>query len=282
MPGGRTEEEAVRAALVACGMRLDARGLVAGSSGNLSARLDDGTILATPTGRALRSLAPGDLIACHASGEPLPDVGRPTSELPLHLAAYRTRPDIRFVVHAHPTYCVAWSKIGRLFPLDTVGAMESLGPIGWTPYAPSGSERLAALCAEAFGRGIDTVVMERHGLSSVASDLDTAYARTDLAEQTARIEFAASLLRAAKGRTMPSERPVFPHDDLRSGSEHPEYHSALDAFASEYAAERPDRTKLHEHAERARGFPSVAEPFERWWHDPRTQGFLADLNAAGL
>jgi L-fuculose-phosphate aldolase len=192
-----TQAEA-RDLIVAYSARLYARGLVAGNSGNVSLRLADGTIVVTPTGVSLRSLEPRELVACAPDGTPLAGQGRPTSELPLHLAAYRVRSDIECVIHTHPTYCVGWSKTGALFPLDTVGAIESLGPIAWTRYAKSGTQELADICSEAFAHDVDTIVMERHGLSSVAASLESAFIRTDLAEQTAHIEFAAFLLRASK------------------------------------------------------------------------------------
>lgn len=170
------------------------RGLVAGNSGNISVRLDDGTLLVTPSGVSLRELEPEDLVATDPTGVPLDGAGRPTSELPLHIAAYRVRPDARCVIHTHPTYCVAWSKTGGIFALDTVGAIESLGSILWTPYARSGTHELAEICSHAFATPCDTIVMANHGLSCLAGDLETAFVRTDLAEQTARIEFAARVL----------------------------------------------------------------------------------------
>ena len=187
-------EAQVRAEIVLYGALLWQRGLVAGSSGNVSVRLGDGTIVVTPAGRALRDVQADELVRTDAAGVPLAAGARPTSELPLHVAAYRVRPDIRCVVHTHPVYCTAWSKTGALFPLDTVGAMESLGPIRFTAYAKSGTRELAEICSEAFAAGADTIVMERHGLSSAAATLETAFLRTELAEQTARIEFAAKLL----------------------------------------------------------------------------------------
>jgi L-fuculose-phosphate aldolase len=191
-------EAAARAEIASYCARLYERGLVAGNSGNVSLRLADGTLVVTPTGVSLRALDPRELVACAADGTPLAGQGRPTSELPLHLAAYRVRPDIACVIHTHPTYCVGWSKTGGLFPLDTVGAIESLGTIAWTRYAKSGTQELADLCSAAFAGNVDTIVMERHGLSSVAPSLEAAFIRTDLAEQTAQIEFAAILLRASK------------------------------------------------------------------------------------
>lgn len=192
-PGEHTEAQ-VREEIVIYGALLWRRGLVAGSSGNVSVRLGDGTLIVTPAGRALRDLRPDDLVRTSPEGEPLGTGLRPTSELPLHVAAYRVRADVRCVVHTHPAYCTAWSKTGALFPLDTVGAMESLGTIRFTAYAKSGTRDLAEICSAAFAAGADTILMERHGLSSAATTLETAFLRTELAEQTAQIEFAAKLL----------------------------------------------------------------------------------------
>ena len=190
----RVTQTEAREALVAVCARLWQRGLVAGSSGNVSLRFDDGTIVVTPAGRSLRALGAADLVAVAPDGRPLDANERPTSELPLHLAAYRVRPEIRCVVHTHPTYCVGWSKTGALFPLDTVGAIESLGRIAFTRYARSGTLELAERCGSAFAAGHDTIVMERHGLSSIGATLEEAVLRTELAEQTAQIEFVAALL----------------------------------------------------------------------------------------
>lgn len=291
------DEVAARAAIVAYGRRLYERGLVAGSSGNISVRLDDGTLVVTPTTRSLGSLEPDDLVRCGADGTSLDARRRPTSELPLHVAAYRVRPEVRCVIHTHPTYCVGWSKTGALFPLDTVGAIESLGPIAFTRYARSGTQELADLCADAFAAEVDTIVMERHGLSSVAADLETAFQRTDLAEQTAQIEFAAFVLRTSNAVTsMTNEpnaanavppasgaRPDLPLGDLRSAAgDEPGAHEALDTFHTEFSSASPDPARLGEHAERLRGFASLAGPFERWWLDPRVQAFVAEIGATGI
>jgi len=271
-----------RDAIVAYAALLWKRALVAGNSGNLSVRLDDGTLLVTPTGVSLRALGVDDIVRTSADGTPLDAGRRPTSELPLHLAAYRVRPEIRCVVHTHPTYCVAWSKTGGLFPCDTVGAIESLGSIAWTRYARSGTAELADICSEAFARPVDTVVMARHGLSCVAGDLETAFIRTDLAEQTAHIEHAARTLAAANESRMSDPREPLPYDDLHAAAGDDAARAALSDFHGEYASTAPDATRLHAHAERVRGFDAVAGPFERWWLSPRVQAFVSELNATGL
>ena len=151
--------------------------------------MDDGTLLVTPSARSIGDLRPSDLVALTPSGTPRDRAGVPTSELPLHLAAYRARADIACVVHTHPTMCVVWSKTGAIFPRDTVGASETLRNCAWTPYLPNGTEELAAVCAEQFAAGVDVVMMERHGLSVVSANLDDAFLQTDLAEEAARIAY---------------------------------------------------------------------------------------------
>ena len=100
-------EQAVRDNLVRWGKSLFERGLTAGSSGNMSVRLDDG-FLFTPTNSCLGYLEPDtisklDLSGKHVSGDP------PTKELPLHFGFYDNRPASRAVVHLHSTYATALS-----------------------------------------------------------------------------------------------------------------------------------------------------------------------------
>lgn len=170
------------------------RRLVTGTSGNVSVRLEDGDILVTPAQVSLRTAGENDLVRTSPRGVPQNASQRASSELPLHLAAYAARPDIAAIIHTHPTFCVVWSKTGRVFERDTVGARESLGEVGWVPYAPPGSEVLAQSAAAQFAHGIDTVLMERHGLSAAAGDLERAFVATDLAEEAARIAFLSKFL----------------------------------------------------------------------------------------
>ena len=88
---------------------------------------------------------------------------------------------------------MVWSKTGAIFPQDTVGARETLGPVAWTAFLPAGSAELAALCAGEFQRGFDTVLMERHGLSAIGKNLEAAFVLSDLAEEAARIAYFSRL-----------------------------------------------------------------------------------------
>jgi len=200
-------EDDARAQIVRYAARLWNRRLVTGTSGNVSVRLENGDVLVTPARRALAELEPLDVVRVDARGRAYDDSRHPSSELPLHLAAYAARGDARCVVHAHPTFCVVWSLWGQLFPQETVGARETLGPVAWTPYRPTGTAELAEVCRDAFSRGFNTVLMERHGLSSVGPDLEVAFLLADQAEEAARVAYYASLRAVGSGKnTEVSER----------------------------------------------------------------------------
>jgi L-fuculose-phosphate aldolase len=191
-------EDDARALIVAYAQRLWDRRLVSGTSGNVSVRLDDGDVVVTPASRCLAGLSARDVVRVDAAGSPHDASQRPTSELPLHLAIYARRTDVRCVVHVHPTFCVVWSVLGCVFPRETVGARETLGEVAWTPYRPAGSQELADLCGEAFARGVDVVMMERHGLSAVGAQLENAFVLVDQAEEAACVAYFAEVGKTLK------------------------------------------------------------------------------------
>ena len=178
--------------MIDLGRALWERRLVSGSSGNLSARLEDGTVLMTPPGVSLRALKAKDLVLTDPSGNSRNKEQRPTSEFHLHVAAYQTREDITVAVHTHPTFCVIWSKHNSTLPRDTVGARETLRDVVVAPYQPPGSIALADQVGIAL-REVDNVLMERHGFLAVSSSFEDAFLQTDLAEEAARIAYFSRL-----------------------------------------------------------------------------------------
>jgi ribulose-5-phosphate 4-epimerase/fuculose-1-phosphate aldolase len=184
-----------RAALIRCCRALWKRGLVSGSSGNVSARLDDGTILITPTRKALGLLREEDLVRIGPSGAAL-DGGKPSGEWRLHVAAYDARPQILAVVHTHPTFCVVWAGEDRLFPRETVASTESLAAMALVAYHPTGTQELADATRDALRDGTPLALLVRHGLVAVSDDIDEAYVQTDLAEECAKVAYYSALFRA--------------------------------------------------------------------------------------
>ncbi|HTX02770.1 MAG TPA: class II aldolase/adducin family protein [Candidatus Acidoferrales bacterium] len=181
-----------REQIVGCAHALWDRGLVTGSSGNISARLDDGDLLITPTRKALGFLRKSDLVRIDMDGKSRKD-GKPSSEWRLHVAAYAARTDIEVVVHTHPTFCVVWSGEDRLFPRETVASMESLRAMKLVPFHPNGTQALADATRDALADGTPLALLARHGLVAVSREMEDAYVQTDLAEECAKVAYFSGL-----------------------------------------------------------------------------------------
>jgi L-fuculose-phosphate aldolase len=194
-------DEALRTALCAAGRRLWERDLNGAGEGNLSARRADGTFLVTPSGVSKGTLAPGDLLVVDAEGQVLAGHGRPTTELGMHLAAYRARPDIAAVVHAHPITALALTVSGVGWPGDIVPeAAVTLGPVAVAPFAVPGTAEVPESLAP-FLATHDVFLLVRHGALSLGGTLSEAVDRMETLERVARIAAAARAL----GRCQPLE-----------------------------------------------------------------------------
>lgn len=203
---GALDEPAQRSALARCAELLWQRKLVTGTSGNLSVRLAPDRFLVTASGTMFDRVDPDMLVAVDGRGRVLDaTAGVPTSELPLHLASYEASAQIHAVIHAHPTYCVVWAGLGRLFPLDTVAAKESLGAVSWVPYFEPGSAQLGAAVQTALAGDAAVAIMERHGAVAVGPTLESALAKIDLAEECAKVAFLTLV-----GRTFAAAAAIEP------------------------------------------------------------------------
>jgi ribulose-5-phosphate 4-epimerase/fuculose-1-phosphate aldolase len=125
-----SEASTLREDICVLGKSLFDRGLTCGSSGNISARLSDGSILVTPTGRALGFLDPAqishlDADFTHLSGD------APTKETPLHSAFYETRTGTGAVVHLHSTHSVAMSMLPDTDPDNVLPPLTPIRSCGW-------------------------------------------------------------------------------------------------------------------------------------------------------
>jgi len=184
----------LQAAMLEVGRLLWAREFIAGTDGNFSARMDDDHILSTPSGLAKGRLTPNDLVVTDLKGTVISGNHRPSSELRIHLAAYRLRPEIGAVVHAHPKTVVALSlaSIDAMFTAlpETVVA---LGLIGSVPYETPGSPALASEMESAL-ENHDAIVMERHGAITLGRNLFEAYERMETLEHAAQTLHLAQTL----------------------------------------------------------------------------------------
>ncbi len=118
-------------------MMYDRRFIVAGD-GNISIRLDEQTLLATPTTLCKGLLTPDQIVKMDFEGNVSDGEYRPSSEIKMHIAAYQTRPDVQAVVHAHPPISTGFAVAG--IPLDQLSLAEMVVNFGAIP-PPLAQER---------------------------------------------------------------------------------------------------------------------------------------------
>jgi L-fuculose-phosphate aldolase len=175
-------------------------GWVAANDGNVSARLDDGNFIATPTGISKSFITPEKLVKINDKGEILEaNPGyRPSSEIKMHLRCYKDRPDVCGVVHAHPPtatgYAVAGLSLDEYSMIETVIAV---GSVPLTPYGTPSTDEVPNSIAP-YLKDHDVVLLQNHGALAVGCDVMTAYYRMETLELFAKISLTAHLLGGAK------------------------------------------------------------------------------------
>lgn len=178
----------LRKKIVEIGAEMYHRDFISGGAGNISARMPDGNLLITPSGLNKGKLTPDDILVIDLNGKCINNAPncRPSSEVPMHLEAYRQRSDVGAVIHAHPITCVALSLVGiSLQDTYIPEALVMLGPVPTTPYAtPSSTENRDAIAGLIAHH--DAIILAHHGSLTVGRDLDEAYARLEILEHTAK------------------------------------------------------------------------------------------------
>ncbi|MHB1844276.1 MAG: class II aldolase/adducin family protein [Deltaproteobacteria bacterium] len=188
----------LRAELTRASHRLHAAGWVANHDGNLSARLGAGRFLVTPTAVSKALVREDGLLVVDGDGKLVEGRRRPFSELDLHLACYRARPDAAVVCHAHPPAATAFGVAGcPLEPLPLPEAVVSLGAVPTVPLAPprspegvQGVERAAATA--------DAFLVEGNGVFTLGDGVEQALLRMELVEHVAQVLLFARQLGGAR------------------------------------------------------------------------------------
>ena len=193
-------------AIVRAGQRLGARGLIMAAEGNLSIRLGD-QLLVTPSGRRkdeltvedllLVTLDPGRTTDDEGGGEGEPGGGpRPSSDIAVHRAVYRARPDVLAVAHAHLAASLGLTLAGeRPNPDDLPETRLLLPRLPFVPLLPMGSPEIAAAVAAALTEAPEpfatAVLQERHGAVTVGTTMEAAVNRLELVFSTGwQVQFA--------------------------------------------------------------------------------------------
>jgi L-fuculose-phosphate aldolase len=182
--------------IVEVGRRLWLRGYVASNDGNISVRLGPDRLLMTPAGVSKGFMTPDVMVVTDLDGRLVEGAPghRPSSEIQMHLVAYRLRPDVGAVVHAHPPLSTGFAVAG--IPLDRAVLAEVVTTLGSIPIAEYGTpstQELADAVAP-YLRSHDGLLLANHGALALGVDLFAAYYKMETIEHFARISLVARQL----------------------------------------------------------------------------------------
>ena len=161
-------------------------GWVAANDGNVSVRLEDGRILATPTGMSKSFITPEKLVLLDPEGNVL--------EAADGLRCYDKRDDVMSVIHAHPPGATGFAVAHKA--MDMYNMIEDVAVIGAVPLTPYGTPSTVEVpnAIEPYLEAHDVMLLENHGALAVGSDVITAFYRMESLELWAKITINAVIL----------------------------------------------------------------------------------------
>ena len=187
---------AARREICEMGRRIYQRGFVAANDGNLSARIGEDRVLCTPTGVSKGFLTEETLAICDMEGTQVSGPMEISSEIRMHLEAYRLRPDVAAVVHAHPPTATGFAVAG--LDLTECVLPEVIVLLGGVPLAPYGTpggpdifEPMRPLLEK-----YDAVLMANHGAVTLGRSVGEAHFKMETVEHFARIVLVSRQLGA--------------------------------------------------------------------------------------
>lgn len=184
---GPLSEWDAREQICEIGRRLWQRQYVEASAGNLSYRLSDGRILATPTMISKGFMQPDDLVILDRDGNQLAGRRRKTSEILVHLAILANRPDIRCVIHSHAPHATAFAITSGTLPKCIHPEIELfLGEVPIAPYETPGTQRVADSLLP-YVRDYNVFLLASHGLVAAGTGILDAYWKTEIVDAYCRL-----------------------------------------------------------------------------------------------
>jgi L-fuculose-phosphate aldolase len=184
---GQLSEWDARESICEIGRRLWERQYVEASAGNISYRLADGRIVATPTMIAKGFMKPEDLVVLDAEGRQLAGRRNKTSEILVHLVILRNRPDVRCVIHSHAPHATAFAVTSGTLPKCIHPEIELfLGEVPIAPYETPGTQRVADSLLP-YVRDYNVFLLASHGLVAAGTGALDAYWKTEIVDAYCRL-----------------------------------------------------------------------------------------------
>lgn len=182
------QTQVARQKVIECGRELLDRGLVAGTWGNISARVaGKDLIIITPSGRDYRTLSAQDAVVVNSAGTVVEGHFAPSSELPLHMEVYAARPDVKAIVHTHSLFASACAVAHKEIPPIIEDLVQVIGgAVRLADYALPGTEELARNAVKAL-KNYNGVLLANHGVIGCGRSLKEALTACELIEKAARI-----------------------------------------------------------------------------------------------
>ncbi|NPV47968.1 MAG: class II aldolase/adducin family protein [Armatimonadetes bacterium] len=183
-------EAALREAICEIGRRLWQMGMAPANAGNISALLNGGRVLCTPTGVSKGSMRPAELVVVDLAGTVL-DGGAVSSEIGLHLTCYRQRADVGAVVHVHPPAATGFACSPRPLPVEILTeAVCLLGRVPTVPAATPGTTDVSEALQPYLPQAV-AFLLANHGALTLGKDVWEAYFRMEVLEHSAQVALAA-------------------------------------------------------------------------------------------
>jgi L-fuculose-phosphate aldolase len=169
------------------GQRIYNKGFAAGNDGNISYRLGDNQVLCTPTFISKGFMKPDDLCIVDMEGKQLSGKRKRTSEVLLHLAIMKERPDVKSVVHCHPPHATAFAVAHEPIPQCVLPEVEVfLGDVPITKYETPGAQAFADTVLP-FVKKSNVIILANHGTVSFGETVEKAYWWTEILDAYCRI-----------------------------------------------------------------------------------------------
>jgi L-fuculose-phosphate aldolase len=176
------------------GRRLYAKGFAAANDGNITVRLNDREVLCTPTMVSKGFMKPEDICKVDYEGKQLAGSKRRTSEVLLHLAVYKQRPDVHSVVHCHPPHATAFAVAHEPIPKCVLPEVEVfLGEVPMAVYETPGNQKFAETIVP-YLKDCNTIILANHGTVSFGPNVEAAYFNTEIIDAYCKILILARQL----------------------------------------------------------------------------------------
>jgi L-fuculose-phosphate aldolase len=190
----KNNEFQIKEQICEIGRRVYQRGFAAANDGNISFRLNGREILCSPTMISKGFMKPDDICKVDYEGKQLSGKRKRSSEILLHLAAYKHRPDVNAVVHCHPPHATAFAVAGVPIPQCVLPEVEVfLGEVPTAVYETPGTQKFADTIVPHL-KSSNTIILANHGTVTFGPDLEKAYWNSEIIDAYCRILILAQQL----------------------------------------------------------------------------------------